>query len=48
MEQKKADELYDLKAIEMDQRAEELSRADELTRKTLNVAIRDYNQALVS
>lgn len=47
MEQKKADKLHDLKSIEMDERAQELARADEMTRKTLNVAIKDYNQALV-
>ena len=47
MEQKKADRLYDLKACEMDQRAMELSAADEETRRALNEAMRDYNLALV-
>lgn len=47
MEQKKADQLYNMKAVEMDQRALELAEADEATRRGLNVAIKDYNQALV-
>ena len=48
MEQKKGDQLYNMKAVEMDQRAVELAEADEATRRALNVAIKDYNQALVS
>ena len=47
MEKKKADHLYDMKAIEIDERAQELVKADEITRRTLNVAIKEYNQALV-
>lgn len=47
MEKKKADHLYDMKAIEIDERAQELLKADEITRRTLNVAIKEYNQALV-
>lgn len=46
MEKKKADHLYDMKAIEIDERAQELLKADEITRRTLNVAIKEYNQAL--
>ncbi|XP_003389344.1 PREDICTED: RIB43A-like with coiled-coils protein 2 [Amphimedon queenslandica] len=46
MEKKKADHLYDVKAIEIDERAQELLKADEITRRTLNVAIKEYNQAL--
>ena len=48
MEQKKADQLYNMKAVEMDQRAVELAEADEATHRSLNIAIKDYNQALVS
>lgn len=46
-EQKEAERLYQLKAIELDQRAMELGEAEEKTRKTLNEAMRDYNLALV-
>ncbi len=46
-EQKEADRLHQLKAIELDQRAIELAEAEEKTRKTLNEATRDYNLALV-
>ena len=47
MEQEHADRLYELKACELDQRAIELSQADEDTRRAINVAIKDYNLALV-
>jgi len=47
MEQEHADRLYELKACELDQRAMELSQADEDTRRAINVAIKDYNLALV-
>lgn len=47
MEEKKANELHHLKAIEIDERAVEISKADECTRRALNTAIKDYNQALV-
>ena len=46
-EQKEAERLHQLKAIELDQRATELAEAEEMTRKTLNEAMRDYNLALV-
>ena len=45
--QKKADRLYELKARELDQRAMELQKAEEECRKAINVATKDYNQALV-
>ncbi len=48
MEQQKADGLYNNKSIEMDQRAVELSFADAQTRRALNVAIKEYNKAMVS
>lgn len=47
MEENKANHLHDLNAMEIDKRAQELVRADEITRRTLNVAIKEYNQALV-
>ena len=47
MEEKEADKICDLKAVKIDKRAVELSNTDECTRRTLNMAIRDYNQALV-
>ena len=48
MEQAKADQLYDLKATEMDQRAMDLALADAETRRAINMATVEYNQALVS
>jgi hypothetical protein len=48
MEKAKADKLYEIKAIEMDSRAVELSKADETTRQALNKAIKEYNKALVN
>ena len=47
MEQCKANQLYNNKAIEVDQRAVELSVADTETRKAINVALKDYNKAMV-
>ena len=47
MEQRKADLLYHLKACEMDQRAMDLSAAEQETRKAINHAMKDYNLALV-
>ena len=47
MEQAKADQLYDLKATEMDQRAMDLALADAETRRAINMATVEYNQALV-
>lgn len=44
--QKKADRLYELKARELDQRAMELQKAEEECRRAINVATKDYNQAL--
>lgn len=43
-----ADKLYDLKQIEMDNRAFELLRAEEECRRAINSAVRDYNNALVN
>ena len=48
MEQKKSDDLYNKKAVEMDLRTVELSISDAETRKDINVAIAEYNKALVS
>lgn len=48
MESEKADLLYHLKACEMDQRALDLAAADAETRRAINHAVKDYNQALVS
>lgn len=47
MQQKMADKLYDLKQIEMDQRALDLAKAEEDCRRAINSAVRDYNDALV-
>lgn len=44
--QKYADHLYELKAREMDQRAVELARAEEDCRRAINMATKDYNDAL--
>ncbi len=46
--QKKADQLYNLKMKELDQRAQELQSAEEACRKAINDATKDYNAALVS
>ena len=46
--QKTADRLYDLKMRELDQRACELQKAEEDCRRAINVAMKDYNKALVS
>ena len=43
-----ADRLYDLKMKELDQRAMELQHAEEDCRNAINVAVKDYNKALVS
>ena len=48
MEENKANELYNSKAVEMDQRAIELSYADAETRKAIDIAMKDYNSAMVS
>ena len=48
MEQKKSDDLYNKKAVEMDLRTVELSISDAETRKDINFAIAEYNKALVS
>jgi hypothetical protein len=39
--------LYQLKAVQTDRRAVELSEAEAQTRRALNVATKDYNLALV-
>jgi len=44
--QEYADHLYDLKAREMDQRACELARAEDVCRRTINMATKDFNDAL--
>lgn len=44
--QKYADHLYELKAREMDQRACELARAEEDCRRAINMATKDFNDAL--
>lgn len=46
-EEKHAQYLYQLKACELDQRAVQLSEAEQETRRALNVATKDYNRALV-
>ena len=43
---KQAQRLYDLKAIESDQRVMDLSRADQECRTAVNMATKDYNLAL--
>ena len=44
--QKEADRLYQLKMMELDQRAIELAKAEEECRRALNVANSNYNDAL--
>ncbi|XP_048742780.1 RIB43A-like with coiled-coils protein 2 [Ostrea edulis] len=44
--QNTADRLYDLKMKELDQRAMELAKAEEDCRRAINVATKDYNNAL--
>lgn len=41
-----ATRLHDLKSIELDQRTMELERSEMMCRRNLNVATKDYNQAL--
>ena len=43
-----ANRLHDLKAIENDQRAMELARAEQECRKAINMATKDLNQALAN
>jgi hypothetical protein len=43
---KYADHLYDLKQIELDQRAQELQKAEEECRKAIKMASANYNKAL--
>ncbi|ESN91169.1 hypothetical protein HELRODRAFT_90340 [Helobdella robusta] len=45
--QRLADKLYELKMIEMDQRAVELGKAEEECRKAINKATKNYNDALL-
>lgn len=45
--QKTADRLYELKMKELDQRAMELANAEEDCRRAINMATKDYNNALV-
>ncbi len=47
MEENKATELYNKKAIEIDQRAMELLYTDIQTRKAINIAMKEYNTAMV-
>ena len=46
--QEAADQLYDLKQKELDQRAMDLQSAEENCRKAINMAQAAYNDALVS
>jgi hypothetical protein len=46
IQQQMADKLYDIKRMEMDQRALELQRAEEECRRAINSAVKDYNEAL--
>jgi hypothetical protein len=46
--QQAADQLFNFKQIELDQRAIELQRAEEQSRRDINKSIRNYNDALVS
>jgi 16S rRNA U1498 N3-methylase RsmE len=46
MQQKMADKLYDLKQMELDQRARALQEAEEQCRRAINGAVKDYNNAL--
>ena len=43
-----ANRLYDLKAIENDQRASELSKAEQECRRAINIATKDFNEALAN
>ncbi|XP_043916469.1 RIB43A-like with coiled-coils protein 2 [Protopterus annectens] len=45
-QQKYSDNLFDLKRIELDQRAMHLSNLEEECRKAINVAVKNINQAL--
>jgi hypothetical protein len=47
MQQNLANKLYDLKQIELDQRAIALQKAEEDCRRAINTAVKDYNEALV-
>lgn len=42
-----ANKLYDLKQMQMDQRAMDLQKAEEECRRAINSAVKDYNDALV-
>ncbi len=46
-DEKHAKHLYYLKSCELDQRACELDEAEQMTRKALNRAVKEYNLALV-
>ena len=46
MQQKMANKLYDLKQMELDQRALQLAKAEEECRRAINSAVKDYNEAL--
>ena len=46
--EKQAKRLYDLKAIEHDQRATELAKAEQECRRAINIATKDLNQALAN
>lgn len=46
IQQQMADKLYDIKRMEMDQRALELQKAEEECRRAINSAVKDYNDAL--
>ena len=45
---RQAQRLYDLKAIENDQRAMELAGAEQECRRAINMAMKDYNLALTN
>ena len=45
---RQAQRLYDLKAIENDQRAMELACAEQECRRAINMAMKDYNLALTN
>jgi hypothetical protein len=47
MQQNMANKLYDLKQMQMDQRAMDLQKAEEECRRAINSAVKDYNDALV-
>ena len=48
MQQNLANKLYDLKQMELDQRAISLQKAEEDCRRAINTAVKDYNDALVN